>query len=124
VVNGGTYYFEGDVWISSSSTNSAYITMAGPSTSDFFANIVWDQLQSGAVAAGFPNDLIREQTTIGTNTGLNSAGMNNGSFYKATIWGYAVFTATGNLVVNQASSANATSFTVKKGSVLRLFPQA
>lgn len=119
----GTYAWDGDIWIVSSSTNDAYITMSGPANSDFVNLTVWEQLQAGAVAAGFPSNLVREQTTIGTNTGLNTAGMNNGSFYTCRLFGYATFTAAGTLQVSQASSANATSFTVKKGSVLRVYPQ-
>ena len=39
------------------------------------------------------------------------------------LWGYATFTAPGNLVINQASSASAASFTVKKGMLWVVYPQ-
>ena len=118
-----TYSWAADLVVQAQSANSAYITMGGPATSDFQCWIIWSQLTPASYAQGNPSNLFRSQTTIGTNTGLNSGALISGQVYPVRLWGYATFTAPGNLVFNQASSASAASFTVKKGMLWVVYPQ-
>lgn len=105
----GTYTFHATVAFTATSTgNDTYLTMGGTATaSTFFASI------DGQAYATGVNPF---QTTLGNNTGLNSNTVTNGNNYTTNLYGLIVVSAAGTFVVNGASSANASTFTVQAGS--------
>jgi hypothetical protein len=116
----GTYWFEADIFMTTQSVNSMFITMGGSTVPTSFGAWV-DYNRLPGAAANDPNSTTVFQATLGNNTGLGSGTTVSGQTYKVHIQGF--ISGAGTLTVNQASSANAASFTVKQGSVLRLYPQ-
>lgn len=119
----GAYWFEAEVKLTASSTRLAYITMGGTATaSAFAAEITYGQVSD--TTTGAAQDWSVEQATLGDNTGLGMGhAMVSGEVYNVRIRGYITVSAAGTVTVNQASSANATSFTVNALSVLKVYPQ-
>jgi len=111
-VAASSYRFRAIIPFTASSVNSAYITMGGPTPSYFHATIMY---------LGANQSKIAFQETIGTNTGLGSAALVNGDNYVAIIEGIATFSAAGNLIVDAAASANATSYTIELGAIMEVF---
>jgi Spherulation-specific family 4 len=123
VADGTAYWFEADVYIANQSTNQIYISLGGPSVSSFYAMIKYEQLGNASVgAAGDALNWTAEQSTIGVNSGAGSSSPTvNGSGYWVHLHGWVEPSANGNLTVEQASGAAAASFTVQKGSRLKLY---
>jgi hypothetical protein len=114
IASGTTYYFRANLPVKGLSANDAYLTMGGTATaSTFRASITW---------VGSGQQIMNQQTTLGTNTGLESNALVNGDFYDCVIEGFIVCNGSGTLTVNGASSANAASYGVLAGSTLYASP--
>ena len=113
-VNPGNYYFRAMIcFTGNSNTQTAYVAMGGTCTaSAFIATIDYSVAASDVV----------QQTTFGSNTGLESATLANGGEYRAFIEGFITVSTAGTLVVNGATSANALGWTSQPGSLLELIP--
>ncbi len=93
----------------------AYITMAGTATTSAFKAFIWHSADGG----------VRQQTTLGTNTGMNqSTAVAQTGVYGALLHGHVTCNGSGTLLVVGASSGtlgNPDSFTVQSGSDLRVW---
>jgi hypothetical protein len=114
VADGITYYFRANLAVKGLSTNDAYLSMGGTTTATSF--------RASITYLGTGQNVVVQQTTLGSNTGLNSNALVNGDFYDVVIEGYLVATANGTLQVEGAASANATSYGVLAGSTLFVSP--
>jgi len=112
-VQPGTYYFRGMICFTGNAAQTAYVAMGGTCTeSAFVATIDYSVAASDVV----------QQTTFGSNTGLQSAALVNGGEYRAFIEGFITVSGAGTLLVNAATSANSLGWTSQPGSLLELIP--
>lgn len=112
VAKGMTYDFEAEICFVGNAGNDAYLTMAGPAASSFIATIDYGENTGNVV----------QQTVLSSNTGCNSEPLTAGFVYRCRIWGRVTFTASGNMTVNGAASANALTFTTQIGSIFTIRP--
>lgn len=108
----GKYRFRAVLYFSGLAANIAYLTMGGTATDTAFNAMIFYGT----------NDYARNQTVLGTNTGLGSDTLANGGTYICYIDGNITVSVAGTLTVNGAASANANTFTTAKGCLLEIFP--
>jgi hypothetical protein len=107
-----TYDIEVDLFFESSSTNRAYLNLGGPAVS--FMSVTQTILGDGVAAAYC-------QTSQGTQPG-SSGPLTASQGYVCRMRGRAVFSASGDLTVEAAASANATSYVISAGALLAVEP--
>jgi hypothetical protein len=110
----GQYAFRAHVRFIGDAANTAYCTMGGTAGNNFF--------QADITYMGPGQQVVKEQSTLGTNTGLNSAALVNGDFYKCDIEGLIGITSAGTVTVNGAASANIDTWQALTGSYLMVWP--
>jgi hypothetical protein len=108
VTAGLTYDVEADLFFISSSTSKAYFNLGGPAVSSMS---VTQTILGDSVAAAYC------QTSQGTQPG-SSGNLVSGQGYVCRMRGRVTFSASGDLVVNAASSTDTTSYTISAGALL------
>jgi hypothetical protein len=106
------YHFRAMICYKGNAAQGAYLTMGGVTASAFVATIVY----------GISASAVLQQTTIGSNTGLNSPNLASGGTYVCLIEGEVTPSEDGDLGVYAATTANSLGFTTQAGSILLLTP--
>jgi len=109
----GKYRFHATLLFKGLAANTAYLTMGGSCTASAFNAMIF---------YGDANNFTRQQTTLGSNTGLGSYTLSATGTYICYIDGNITVSAAGTLTVNAAASANANTFQTQAGCLLEIHP--